>query len=198
MMAGHPGDASPNNLYNLPFALHMGGKDAAYNRNGLAREWKMTLDSLATANPGHYLHQAVIHEECGHWMNRQDAMALPWMAQYERNPYPEKVIWQQDNRYHEQFYWLWCHNFQPRAGKQIVAEYSKKDNSINIIKPYLDAIQVLINDEMLNLNKPVVFMKNGEVLKKIKLDRTIQTIYQSLSVRIDPYYIFSTKVELKL
>jgi len=198
MMAGHPGDASPNNLYNLPFAVHMGGKDSAYNRNGLARQWKSTLDSLETANPGHYVHQAMIHEECGHWMNLEDAIALPWMAKYARNPYPEKIIWRQDNRYHEQFYWLWCHNFQPRAGKQIVAEYCKKDNSINISKTYFDAIQVLINDEMLNLNKPVVFKRNGVVVKKMKLDRTIQTLYQSLSARIDPNYIFSAKVELKL
>ena len=198
MMAGHPGDASPNNLYNLPFALHMGGKDGAYNRNGLAREWKKTLDSLATANPGHYLHQAVIHEECGHWMKLQDAMALPWMAQYKRNPYPEKIIWRQDNRYHEQFYWLWCHNFQPRAGKQIIAEYSKEDNAINISETYLDAIQVMLNDDIINLNKPVVFKKNGEVVKKMKLERTINTIYQSLSARIDPDYIYSAKVELKL
>ena len=198
MMAGHPGDASPNNLYNLPFALHIGGKDAAYNRNGLAREWKDTLDSLSTANPGHYVHQAVIHEECGHWMKLQDAMALPWMAQYQRNPFPERVIWRQDNRYHEQFYWLWCHNFQPRAGKQIVAEYNKKDNSINISETYMDAIQVMLNDKMLNLNKPVVFKKDGEVVQKIKLNRTIKSIYESLSVRIDPEHIFSTKVEMKL
>jgi predicted peptidase len=38
MMAGHPNDSTPAGLRNLPFALFMGGDDAAHNRNGVARE----------------------------------------------------------------------------------------------------------------------------------------------------------------
>src|SRR5690606_28139721 len=33
MSAGHPNDASPLNLRNLPFALHVGGDDTAFERN---------------------------------------------------------------------------------------------------------------------------------------------------------------------
>ncbi|MFU8828089.1 MAG: transglutaminase domain-containing protein, partial [Phycisphaerales bacterium] len=38
MMAGHPNDASPLGLRNLPFAIYMGGKDAAFNRNTVAQQ----------------------------------------------------------------------------------------------------------------------------------------------------------------
>ena len=36
MMAGHPNNSEFFNLRNCPFSIQMGGKDAAYNRNGLA------------------------------------------------------------------------------------------------------------------------------------------------------------------
>ena len=38
MMAGHPGNASPLGLRNLPFAIFSGADDAAYNRNKVAAE----------------------------------------------------------------------------------------------------------------------------------------------------------------
>lgn len=194
MMAGHPGDASPNNLYNLPFAIHVGANDSSYNRNTLALKWKNQLDSLELAKPGHYKHQAQIHKAYGHWMKLQDAVALPWMAQFKRNPLPEKIVWRQDNRYHEQFYWLWNHNFQPRAGKTIVAEYNKKDNKVNVIETYTNTIQVLLNDKMLDLDKPVSFSFKGKLIYKGKIKRSIANIVNSLKAKGDVNYIFPSKV----
>ena len=46
MMAGHPNDASPLGLRNLPFAIFMGGEDGAYDRNKIAARWGETLDAL--------------------------------------------------------------------------------------------------------------------------------------------------------
>ncbi|MCZ7635845.1 MAG: alpha/beta hydrolase [Verrucomicrobia bacterium] len=106
MMAGHPNEASLLGLRNLPFALFMGGNDAAYNRNQVATERAAELDRLAAADPGGYVHLARIYEGLGHWMNKQDAEALPWMAQFRRQPWPDKVVWQQDDVVHRRFYWL--------------------------------------------------------------------------------------------
>ena len=39
MMAGHPNESSPLGLRNLPFAIHVGADDSAYNRNKVAKEW---------------------------------------------------------------------------------------------------------------------------------------------------------------
>jgi len=198
MMAGHPGDSKPNNLYNLPFALHVGANDGAYNRNKLAGEWKLILDSLELANPGHYQHQVEIHVGYSHWMKLQDAVALPWMAKFTRNPLPKKIIWRQDDRYHEQFYWLASQNSDARVGQQIIAEYNKKENAINIIETYTDSLQILLNDTMLNLNKPVTFIYKGKPIYTDKIKRTILNIYDSLNNRVDPNYIFPVKVELKI
>src|SRR4029079_18976971 len=51
MMAGHPNDASPLGLRNVPFALQVGGKDAAFKRNEVAAEWGRKLDDLRKADP---------------------------------------------------------------------------------------------------------------------------------------------------
>src|SRR5690606_5890083 len=93
MMAGHPNETSPLGLKNLPFALHMGALDSAYERNLKAEQWEAMLDSLEDAAPSAYIHQVVLHEGRGHWMKLQDAIALPWMKNYQRNALPESVLW---------------------------------------------------------------------------------------------------------
>ena len=75
MMAGHPGDARAEPLRNLPFTLHMGGKDSAYKRNEWAERWKERLTVLADENPGDYRHWVEVHGDKGHWMEREDAAA---------------------------------------------------------------------------------------------------------------------------
>ena len=92
MMAGHPGNASPLGLRNLPFAIFAGAEDGAYRRNKVAAEWGAKLDTLAGQNPGAYPHRLNIYPGLGHWMERKDAEAVPWMAKLTRNPWPEKVV----------------------------------------------------------------------------------------------------------
>ena len=66
MMAGHPNNASPLGLRNIGFTLHMGGQDKAYNRNGIARQWKQKLADLQENDPEGYRHEVTIHEKYGH------------------------------------------------------------------------------------------------------------------------------------
>ncbi|MFM8217984.1 MAG: polyhydroxyalkanoate depolymerase, partial [Planctomycetaceae bacterium] len=93
MMAGHPNGVSLLSLRNVPFALQVGGNDSAYNRNGVGREYGQALAKLHEEDPQGYLNFVKIHEGKGHWMNLEDAAALPWMAKYSRNPVPERVVW---------------------------------------------------------------------------------------------------------
>jgi len=121
MMAGHPNETSPLGLKNTPFALHMGALDSAYDRNLKAQEWQELLGQLQSEAPGTYLHDVQIHKGLGHWMNLRDAVALPWMVQYRRNPLPKNVVWKQDDRHHSRFYWLGIPQKQIQTGGEIVA-----------------------------------------------------------------------------
>ena len=90
MMAGHPNEASPLGLRNLPFAIFCGGKDVAYKRNQVAVEWGKKLDALKKKDSNGYPHRCVIYPGCGHWMNGKDQEAIPWMARQVRDVWPKK------------------------------------------------------------------------------------------------------------
>lgn len=190
MMAGHPNETSPLGLNNLPFALHMGALDAAYDRNKKAQEWKIMLDSLESMAPGTYIHQVVLHEGRGHWMQLEDAVALPWMSTYKRNPIPEKIFWKQDDRHHRSFYWLGVPENLIETGEEVVAEYNASMNEINILSNYSDTLEIYLNDKMMDLDEPVSVRYRGKVIGQKTVNRSLLSIYKSLSAKGDPVLSF--------
>ena len=195
MMAGHPGDASAQNLRNTPFGIHVGSLDEAYNRNNLAKKWKTDLDKLEAENPGYYKHD-VHTPNTGHWMKLKDAIALPWMQQFKRNPVPNKITWQQDDRYHSSFSWLQTPKKLIKKLGKIEAVYNTKSNEINILDNYSSIIQLSMNDTMLNLNKPVTIKYQGEKIYKGKLKRSILNIYNTLKDKGDINLAFPTVISV--
>jgi Transglutaminase-like superfamily len=191
MMAGHPNETRPDGLRNIGFALHMGANDAAYNRNKIAADWGVKLDQLAKDDPGGYAHQVVIHEGKGHWMDRQDRAALPWMAKFTRDPYPKKIVWLQDDVTHARFYWLAVD--EPKAGSRIVAE---RDGQKIVIREATDvgAIRIRLNDEFIDLSQEITVERDGAVVFNGKVDRTIATIVKTLEERGDPRGIFTAEI----
>ena len=192
MMAGHPGDAQIVSLRNLPFTLFVGGQDAAYNRNGLVREWGHMLDSLQKLDTAGYKHDVHIYEEHAHWMFRKDTIALPWMAKYKRNPLPAKIVWKQDDRMHTAFYWLEV----PPAGaikyKEAIA--TVKNNTISIEKNDNDILIICLNDKLVNLDKKVKVNYLGKQIFNNKVLRSKTIIDESINNRKDAGFIFSAKL----
>ena len=92
MMAGHPNEAKPLGLRNLPFAIFVGGDDDAYARNKVAAEWGKMLDELRAEDPAGYPHRTTIYPGLGHWMEGKDKEAIPWMASQSRNPWPDRIV----------------------------------------------------------------------------------------------------------
>ncbi|MBI1302817.1 MAG: polyhydroxyalkanoate depolymerase [Phycisphaera sp.] len=199
MMAGHPNETRPDGLRNLPFALYMGGKDAAFNRNQIARDWKVALADLAAKDPGGYPHEVTIFEENGHWMERKDAVAVPWMAKFTRDLRPEKLVWLQDDVTSARFYWL--RNTAPKGGQRIVA---RRDGQ-KIVIDAADGVQslsVLLDDAMLDLDKPVEVAAGSDLGAKVQIDRsaqrTIATLARTLLERGDPKGAFSAEVAIRI
>lgn len=197
MMAGHPNDASPLGLRNLPFALHMGAEDAAYDRNKIAAEWGEKLDELQQNDPMGYIHDVQIHENMGHWMQRKDTAAIEWMAQFNRNPYPGKVVWKQSGVTHNRFYWLGVPENKAIKDALVVASY--EEQTITIEKTELvDTLLLNLNDQMVDLDKEVTVMYNDEVIYNDVHKRTIAQIWKSLSERNDPNQVFSAQIKVSL
>jgi hypothetical protein len=192
MMAGHPNESRPEGLRNIGFTLHMGADDAAYNRNKVAAEWGEKLAALQKSDPDGYVHSVTLHEGRGHWMNLQDAVAVPWMARFTRNVWPKTVVWLQDDRTHDRFYWLQVNKTSAKAGDEIVA--SIHDGAIVVEKSGASEFRLLLSDSLLDLDKPVTIkMPDGESSTH-SATRTIAAIAQSLLERNDPASAYSATI----
>jgi poly(3-hydroxybutyrate) depolymerase len=194
MMAGHPGDAQIVSLRNLPFTLFVGGQDAAYNRNGLVKQWGHMLDSLQKLDTAAYIHDVHIYEEHSHWMFRKDTIALPWMAKYKRNPLPAKIIWKQDDRTHTAFYWLEVPASGAVKEKEVIA--TVKNNTISIEKNDNDTLIICLNDKLLNLDKKIKVNYLGKEIFNSKVTRSQKVIDETVQNRKDAGYIFSAKLTI--
>ncbi|MEJ6578653.1 MAG: dienelactone hydrolase family protein [Akkermansiaceae bacterium] len=177
MMAGHPNDASPDGLRNLPFRIYMGGKDAAYDRNKVAAQWGEKLSALQKFRGG-YDHKVTIYPEDGHWMNRKDAEAVPWMATKTRETWPKKVVWGHSNTRSDRFYWL--------GGIQKgVIEGEVKGQTITVKGVADQKLTFWLNDQLLDLDQPVKIVIDEKEVFNGKINRSQKAIEESLAARLD-------------
>lgn len=197
MMAGHPNNASPVSLRNLPFAIHMGALDDAYDRNKVAKNWGDKLDELQTNDPGSYIHDVQIHEGLGHWMQLNDSIAIPWMTNHKRNAIPEKVEWEQSSRHHSSFYWVETIDSIIETKGKVRVEYFPALNKINIDENYGKNLQLLVNDKMLDLDKSITISHKNKVIHQGKFERSILNIYKTLSVKADLDLAFPCRISVQ-
>lgn len=196
MMAGHPNETRPDGLRNLPFTLHMGANDGAFNRNQVAAQWKTMLADLRTADPAGYEHWVEIHAEKGHWMDRQDAEGLKWMSKFTRNIIPERIVWLQDDVVHDRFYWLSVKPELAKGGQKIVAK--RDGNTITIEQSDVPELTILLRDDMVDLDQPVKVIFDGREVFNGKVDRTATQLAATLVSRGDPQAVFSAALPVQL
>ncbi len=197
MMAGHPNEALPTSLRNLPFAIQVGGNDAAFRRNQIAAEWGQKLDALQKIDPQGYPHFTEVHPNKGHWMDLEDRKAIPWMEKYTRQLLADKIVWLQDDVTHDRFYWLEVPPAQAAAGQEITAHRHGQTISLTA-SPGVRSVTVLLNDAMLDLDQPVTVEANGKPLFSGPLPRTPATLERTLASRGDPTAMFSAEVTVTL
>jgi hypothetical protein len=185
MMAGHPNEASLLGLRNLPFAIFMGGNDRAYQRNEVAAQRVAELDRLAQEDPDGYARMSRIYEGLGHWMDGRDAEALPWMAGFERNPWPRRIVWQQDDVVHRRFYWLRIPDDTAIAERPLMRA-SVHAQTIEVSGEVPAKLCLRLADPLVNLDEPITVRVNGREVFTGQVPRRAATILNSLAERMDP------------
>lgn len=196
MMAGHPGDVKLVNVRNMPFTIWVGGDDAAYNRNREVALRGKELDSLQTADENGYIHETHVLDGYPHWMDLKDAAAVPWMAQYKRNPYPDRIVWCQEEVARDVFYWLSVPHEFAKRGMTVIA--NRKGNVIEIEQCDYPELTICLNSSMVDLSKKVTVKYKGRKVFKGKLNPSADTARKSLFQRGDPSYMFDAVINLKL
>ena len=194
MSAGHPNEASPLGLRNLPFTIHVGEHDNLYNRNKVAIDWGNQLKALQKNDPGGYEYFVKIYKGKPHWMDNLEASALIWMSDFIRNPYPEKIIWRQDDVLHERFYWL--KNINPSVGDLIEAEIDGQ--IININSSTVSDIIIQLNDNFIDMDKKVVVNYRGKNLYNGYVSRNENIIKDSIVEYGDPQSVYYGQITLSL
>lgn len=196
MMAGHPGDVRLENLRNLPFMIWCGANDSAYNRNRLCAERIAQMDSLQQQDGGGYRHEGHIMAGKGHWMDRADTAAIGWMAQFRRTAWPHRVVWHQAAEARPYFYWLGAPRQELARDKEVRAEI--KGQTVEIERCDYSRLCIYLNDEMLDLDKPVTVRYRGRQLFKGRLYRTATLLRETLRRRGDLRYSFPAVAEVTI
>ncbi len=197
MMAGHPNDASPLGLRNVPFALQVGAKDAAYDRNKIGAEWGLKLDQLQQADPDGYIHFVKIHEGRGHWMNLDDKAAIPWMAKFHRNATPKRVVWKQSSVTHDSFYWLAVPPGTAKSGSLVVATVTGQTIQVSEAND-LSRLLIRLDDRLIDLDQAVTVRYLDRILFEGIVPRTIATLERTLEARRDSKLMFEGEVVVDL
>ncbi len=205
MSGGHPGEVEPVTLRNIPFALNMGGQDSAYNRNGLAREWKTKLANLkANDTPGRgYDHLVSIFENKPHWMDFLDDVGIKFIRDKVRNPYPKRVVWLQNSfGPTSYFYWLGVgkddlvgENYN-NLNKKIDVEV-RDGNNIHILSNYAAELKLYLNDSIVDLDQDVKIYVNDNKIFDKKVLRREPIIQKTAKERLDASYVFSAELVVK-
>ena len=196
MMAGHPGDVSLLPLRNLPFMIWCGAEDSAYDRNKECTARIKEMDALQAKDPEGYIHEGHIVAGKPHWMDLEDAAAVPWMAKYTRNPYPNKVVWVQGDVNKEYFYWLGVPVKEAKKGSKLIADID--GNTINIGECDYSKVRIYLNEKMVDLSQPVKVVHDGNTLFEGTVTPSDALRKKTLYTRNDLSYSFPCMVEVKL
>lgn len=203
-----PGNAPPENMRNMAFRAEVGEHDTMFDRVGLNRRYGEALEQMHTSDPQGYHHVVQIQPGRGHAI---DYAACPeWIFTYERNPWPERVVWKVikvHGRYRQQFYWLGLNQEPSTLPVYIDARIDKQNQSIHLTMEKEDGkgqrvptrdidARVYLNDAMLDLDRAVRIVCNGEDVFNGTVTREGAVMLKSLAERGDPSYLFSAEVRV--
>ena len=227
MSAGHPNGVSMKNLRNLPFAIQVGEKDTAYDRHIQAAIYDGKLAELEKEEGG-YVHETFIHFEKPHnfydnhpgraaqkvianikaWLADGDhsavdknTNAVDWVSRFERNPYPEKIVWDLGTRASlrevKSFYWLRLNSPESEDSGIIKASLNKEANAVTVETSGLsDGFTILLNEEMLDIFSPVTMEVDGQKFS-VTVRPSERCIVDTTLERGDRNYQFAAKIVLE-
>jgi poly(3-hydroxybutyrate) depolymerase len=197
MMAGHPNGVSLEPVRNVPFALQVGALDTAYDRAKIGADYGRALEGFHMADPRGYETFVKIHEGKGHWMDRDDAAALPWMAKQTRNPVPNRVVWQPTAPSRGSSSWLALPADAPRAGGIIDARIDGQ--VIDILRAEgIETLLIRLDDRLIDGDLPVQIRFGDRELRDGPVTRSIKTLARTLADRGDPELLFPAEIAVAI
>jgi len=223
-MAGGVGLGNPpENLRNLPCITSVGEEDTMFNRAGNAIATHERLDELHEQDPEGYTHHLDLQPGRGHGIDYRPG--APWIAQHTRNPHPDTVIWtskEQDGRRRTSVYWIELAGDDLQGTISLTAKIDRESNSVAITANQLATeaaqgdptqigeddseatplsgatVSVLLNDDLLDLDRPVTVTCNGEEVFSGNVERDGNTLLETMVRRGDWNFAFPVRIPVVL
>ncbi len=97
------------------------------------------------------------------------------IADARRDPVPDHLVWQPSLPWKRQFAWLWWP--RPKLGAVVEAELDREANAVRLRSDAdLSGMEVLLDDRVLDLDRPVVVTVNGEETLRREAVPTLGTL----------------------
>ncbi len=202
MAGGEPlRNAPAENCRNIGFSLLTGNLDDGFYRNTLTSYAKAVYDSLQHSDSSAYSHRIELIPDRGHSIDYSPT--TPWLRNYERNPYPKHVVWEDfemDGLHRDGFYNLYVLK-RPESGNDNRTRYivDIKDNKIDINADFVE-YTVLEKDPQwgieLKYSKKFVPASGGRIL--LYLNEELIDFDRKVSVSVNGKEVFDGKVKMEL
>lgn len=223
-MAGGVGLGNPpENLRNLPCYTSVGEKDTMFKRAPHAIAFHERLDELREEDPEGYANHLDLQPGRGHGIDYRPG--APWIAKHTRNPHPEVVIWtskEQDGRRRDSMYWVEMQGDDLKGTIALTARIDRQANRVDVTAHQLAtenakgdptqiaeqeaeavpltnaSVNILLNDKLLDLDRPVVVTCNGKDVFSGRVSRDAGTLLETLVRRGDPNYAFPVRIPIPM
>ena len=225
MAAGEPlANAPAENLGNRGFILRTGASDTGFYRNTLTRYTAEALDSLERLHPSAFRHRVELIPGAGHAIDYRPT--TPWLSRFVRDPHPRHFLWEDfemDGQHREGFYNL----VVDRRPDSLLRTRYEVELRENVVRVQVDdihyqtlqtdsvygiamkfsrtytparrgAFTLYLNEQMVDLSRPVAVIVNGRQVFKGRLRPNTAHMLRSLSVFNDPLRIFPAAVRVNL
>src|SRR5690606_31781621 len=132
----------------------------------------------------------------GHWMERKDAEAIPWLAQFTRNPTPRRLVWHQDDVRRPDHFWLSVDEEQVKEDDEVIVQVDGQTIKIEKCDPR--QLTVRLDDRFVDLDQPVKVVYDSRVVWEGAPKRTVENLAAEIERRGDPHLAYPAEVELNL
>ncbi len=225
MAGGEPLQNAPaENLSGVAFSLLTGERDYGFGRNLLTHTAAKTLDSLQTVHHRHYNHRINLIPGQGHSIDYSPT--TPWLSQFTRTPHPRYFHWEDYEmygRHRRGFYNLRVNTTSRNSdGERTCYEMRIEGNNIFLTvrnvtytttktiggipitfdKHYTRAdkgnITIFLNEELFNLDHPIIVVLNGKIVHNGKVTPTLQSMVESCALFYDPERVFPASIDIAI
>lgn len=184
------------NFYNLPILFFQSLDDPKVSPEANLFAHKKLKD-WKKKHPGGFPFRYVEATDRGHDPPKEGYLPTQkWVAQHERNPRPQKFLWQPVLPWKKHFYWVYWH--QPTLRSILQVESRPEENKVEVKtlrgSRKIEKLTLLLGPPLVDLDREIVVEVNGTERFRGSVERSFSTLLLTLP-RNDPQLLFDARID---